>query len=81
MIKIDFEVDTKYGRYRDALYLPEDHGMSDEQISTLQQERVSNWLYAIENPPSVEPETVEIDGVLYEKVEVSGQVMLKPVGV
>jgi hypothetical protein len=29
--------------------------------------------------PSVEPDTVEIDGVTYEKVEIDGQTVLKPV--
>jgi hypothetical protein len=70
MIKIDFEFDTRHGKFRDALHLPEDHGFSQEQIAAMQQERLDNWLFAVENPPAPEPETVEIDGVTYEKVEV-----------
>jgi hypothetical protein len=80
MIKIDFEFDTKYGKYRDALYLPEDHTNTEEQIVAMQTERLNNWLYSVENPPAPEPETVEIDGVLYEKVDIDGQTVLKPVG-
>jgi len=76
-IKIDFEFTTKYGKFRDALHLPDDHGLSQEQIASMQQERLDNWLFAVENPP--EPETVEIGGVTYEKVEVDGQIVLKPV--
>lgn len=78
MIKIDFDIQNeKYGVYRDALYLPEDHSLSDAEIDALKQERYSNWLYAIENPPVEEvtevveenPEDyVEIDGVKYKKV-------------
>ena len=80
MIKIDFEFDTQYGKFRDALYLPEDHTYTDEQVAAMKQERLDNWLYSVENPPPG-PEYVEIDGVQYEKVEIDGQVVLKPVTV
>jgi hypothetical protein len=80
MIKIDFEFETKYGKFRDALHLAEDHGFTEEQIVVMKQERLDNWLFAVENPPEPEPETVEIDGVVYEKVEIDGQFVLKPVG-
>jgi hypothetical protein len=78
-IKIDFEFQTQYGKFRDALHLPDNHGLSDEQIAQMQQERLDNWLFAVENPPEPEPETVDLDGVTYEKVEVDGQIVLKPV--
>lgn len=54
MIKIDFEFDTKYGIYRDALYLDENHTFTDEQIQAMKQQRVDNWITAIETPPSEE---------------------------
>ena len=54
MIKIDFEFDAEpYGVYRDALYLPEDHTLSDAEIEALKQERFDNW-WAIVNPPPVD---------------------------
>jgi hypothetical protein len=80
MIKIDFSFESKYGVFRDALHLPENHTMTEEQIQAMKQERLDNWIYAVENPPPP-PETVEIDGVTYEKVEVDGQIVLKPAGV
>lgn len=80
-IKIDFEFTTPYGKFRDALHLPDDHSFTDEQITAMKQERLDNWLFAVENPPAPEPETVEIDGVIYEKVEIDGQTVLKPVEV
>jgi len=79
MIKIDFEFETRHGKFRDALYVSEDY--TDEQIQAMKQERLDNWIYSVENPPAPEPETVEIDGVTYEKVEIDGQVVLKPVEV
>lgn len=78
-IKIDFEFTTKYGKFSDALYLPDDHGLSQEQIAAMQQERLNNWLFAVENPLEPETETVEISGVTYEKIEIDGQIVLKPV--
>jgi hypothetical protein len=79
MIKIDFEYQTKYGVFRDALHLPENHGYTQEQINEMQAKRLNNWLFAVDNPPEPEPETVEIDGVVYEKIEIDGQVVLKPI--
>jgi hypothetical protein len=80
-VKIDFEFTTNYGKFRDALYLPEGHSFTNEDIMAMQQERLNNWLFVVENPPKPEPETVEIDGVTYEKVEIDGQIVLKPVEV
>ena len=51
MIKIDFEFETQYGVFRDALYLLEDHTFTDEQIAAMKQERLDNWLFVVENPP------------------------------
>ena len=80
MIKIDFEYETKYGWYKDALYLPDDHTYTETQLAEMKQQRLNNWLSAIENPPVPEPEIVVIDGVEYEKVEIDGVIVLKPVG-
>lgn len=77
-MKIDFEFTTQYGVFRDALYLEDDHQLSEGEITELKQERLDNWLYAVENPPAPEPEIVELDGVQYQKVEIDGQTVLKP---
>ncbi len=77
-MKIDFEFTTQYGIFRDALYLNDDHQLTDVEINALKQERLDNWLYAVENPPAPEPEVVEIDGVWYEKIDLDGQTVLKP---
>lgn len=51
MIKIDFEFQTEFGLYRDALWLPDDHGLTDEQIKAMQQARVDNWVAIVIAPP------------------------------
>jgi hypothetical protein len=78
-MKIDFEiVHPIHGKFRDALNLPDDHGFTDAEIDAMKQQRFDNWVAVVEAPP-VEPDTVEIDGVTYEKVEIDGQTVLKPV--
>lgn len=51
MIKIDFEFVTEYGLFRDALHLPDDHGLTDEQIEAMKTERVDNWIAIVSAPP------------------------------
>lgn len=53
MIKIDFEFESTYGVFRDALHLPDDHGFTDAEIQAMKQQRFDNWL-AIVNPPPAE---------------------------
>ena len=40
MITIDFEFDNVY---KDALILPDDHGISDAEIEAMKQQRYNNW--------------------------------------
>jgi hypothetical protein len=47
MIKIDFELDSEFGKYRDAIVLEDNHGLSDEQINEMKQQRLANWTAAI----------------------------------
>ncbi len=56
MIKIDFEFDSTYGVFRDALHLPEDHTFTEAEIEAMKQQRFDNWWAAVNTPP---PETVE----------------------
>lgn len=76
---INFEIDTAYGKFCDALHF-EDHAVPDEAtIEAMKQERVNNWVAIITAPTA--PDYVEIDGVQYEKIDLNGQIVLKPVGV
>lgn len=60
MVKIDFYFETQYGRFGDALHLPDDHGLSDEEIDTLKQQRLNNWIAAVTAPPPDEPPPPEV---------------------
>jgi hypothetical protein len=51
MLKIDFEFDSQYGVFRDALHLPENHGMTDAEIQAMKQQRFDNWIAIVTAPP------------------------------
>lgn len=57
MEKIDFEFETQFGVFRDALHLPEGHGLTGEQIDAMKQERLNNWLAIVNPAPVEEPQT------------------------
>lgn len=59
MVKIDFEFDSQYGVFRDALHLPDGHGMTDDQIQAMKQQRFDNWLAIVNPPPVEEPPVTE----------------------
>jgi hypothetical protein len=59
MIKIDFEFDTQYGVFRDALHLPDDHGMTDAEVQAMKQQRLDNWLAIVNAPAEETPPTEE----------------------
>ena len=48
MISIKFEIETVYGKYVDALWLPEDHTFTDSEIETMKQDRVTDWIATVE---------------------------------
>jgi hypothetical protein len=60
MIKIDFEFDSPHGVFRDALHLPEDHGMSDVEIAVMKQQRFDNWIAIVTAPPVELPPEQEV---------------------
>jgi len=66
-MKIDFEFDTPHGKFRDALHLPDNHGLSDAEIEAMKVQRRDNWIAVVTAPPAEEPEPefIEIDGVKY----------------
>ena len=64
MIKIDFSFDTQYGVYRDALYLDDNHNFTEQEIETMKQERVDNWIAVIETPSSEEIVEAPIEDIV-----------------
>ena len=46
-MKIDFEFQTAYGNFADALHFPDDQVPSAEEIEAMKQKRLDNWLALI----------------------------------
>lgn len=61
-MKIDFEFQTEHGLFRDALHLPDDHGLTDAQIEAMKVERRDNWIAVVTAPPVEESEQEQVDG-------------------
>jgi hypothetical protein len=55
MITIDFQFDSDYGAFKDALVLPEDHGFTDAQLDEMKQARFDNWIAIITAPQDEQP--------------------------
>lgn len=77
-MKIDFEFETQYGVFRDALHLPDDHQFTSDEIEQMKQQRLDNWLAIVNAPPSEETvveqtptstDTVEIGGEIYQRLD------------
>ena len=52
-MKIDFSFDTQYGSFSDAIVLPDEHTLTDDEIEAMKQQRLNNWI-AVVTAPSVE---------------------------
>jgi hypothetical protein len=51
-MKIDFEFQTQYGKFADALWFPDGQPIpSDAEIEAMKQQRLDNWIAAITAPP------------------------------
>lgn len=68
-IKIDFEFTSKYGKYRDALSLPDDHNLTQSQIEEMKTQRFESWLNMIESSIAIQEELIDVDGETYQKLE------------
>ena len=51
-MKIDFQFDTPYGLFSDALHFADDELLSEEIIESMKQERLDNWLTIVTPQPA-----------------------------
>jgi hypothetical protein len=70
-MKIDFEFDTVHGVFRDALHLPDDHGLTNEQLESMKAERRDNWIAFVDNmianPPQEQPVELPVEELQTEQ--------------
>jgi hypothetical protein len=48
-MQIRFSYETKYGRFSDALNLPDDHEFTEQELITMQEQRRDNWIAYIDS--------------------------------
>ena len=53
-MKINFFFDTQYGKFCDALNLPDDHTLTDAEIEAMKQQRLDNWIAVVSYVPTEE---------------------------
>lgn len=58
-MQIIFEFPSVYGTFRDALHLPDDHGLSEAELTAMKQARFDNWVAHIEAASQVEEPALE----------------------
>ncbi len=56
---INFEFETQYGKFADAIHLPDDHTLTAADIEAMKQQRLDNWLAVVTAPPVEEPPAEE----------------------
>ena len=59
-MKIDFFFETQYGKFADAIILPDDHTFSEAEIEAMKQQRLDNWIAVVSYVPT-EEEIAEIE--------------------
>jgi hypothetical protein len=55
MIRITFEKTLNGYTLRDALVLPDDHNLTEEELEAMKQQRFDNWYAIITAPPVEDP--------------------------
>jgi hypothetical protein len=67
-MKIDFEFETPYGKFADALHFNDDEPLpSDAEIEAMKQQRLDNWValvsYVAPEEPLVDVPAPPVEGV------------------
>jgi hypothetical protein len=59
MIKIDFsKTHETYGAFADALHLEDNHGLTDDEIEAMKQQRFDNWVAHVFEMSNRTPEEI-----------------------
>lgn len=59
-MKIDFEYETQYGKFADALWFPDGEPLpSEAEIEVMKLERLNNWIALVTPQPDPEPDLAE----------------------
>lgn len=70
-MKVDFFFDTQYGRFCDALHLPDEHTLTEAELEGMKKQRLDNWIAVITAPQMEEIAPIADESML--RVEESTQ--------
>jgi hypothetical protein len=74
MIKIDFEFDTVYGKFADALWFPDDRELPAEaEIEALKQQRLNNWVSMLSAPVEEIPADAPVEAPVDSQINTEPQ--------
>lgn len=48
-MEIEFSFETEHGVFKDVLHLPDNHNLSEAEIDTMKQQRLTEWLRVIDD--------------------------------
>jgi hypothetical protein len=69
-MKIDFEIDTEFGKFADALWFSDEEATPDDAtLEIMKQERVNNWVQFIKkqsNLPAEGNHPIEVNQITQE---------------
>jgi hypothetical protein len=71
-MQIRFSYETKYGRFSDALNLPDDHEFTEQELVAMQEQRRDNWIAYIDSTQVdnvVEEQTTNSETVIEEQTD------------
>ena len=61
-MQIRFSYETMYGTFSDALNLPDDHEFTEQELTTMQEQRRDNWIAYIDSTQADTPEiTIDVN--------------------
>jgi hypothetical protein len=58
-MEIRFSYETKYGIFSDALVLPDDHNLTEQEIQTMKEQRRDNWISFIDSTQTTNIEEIQ----------------------
>ena len=57
-MKIDFSFPSEYGTFCDALHLPDNHGLTDEELEAMKKARFDAWFLFVSTPKETASDVV-----------------------
>lgn len=78
-MQIRFSFDTKYGKFSDALNLPDDHAYTEEELNLMKEQRRDNWVAYIDSTQIETISETPTETTSDTPTEVSSETPIEPI--